>query len=115
MQNKRLFLIVVLEHKGNEIAENIAVITVFTGTDNDTVIITAPHQCFKIVNHFSAMILPRLPTPITPGIFCSPIMDAKKARRAAFFKMLCRRAQHQPQTTNTHKLYRHKIHLNLLV
>jgi hypothetical protein len=88
MQNERPALFIPL-HEGQQRAKDIAVVAVFTGTNDDTVIITIAHEFLIVMNDVSTVIFPSLPAAITPVIFCAAIMDAKEACRSPSFQMLC--------------------------
>jgi hypothetical protein len=87
VQNERPAIFVLL-HKGHQGAKDVTVVTVFTGTNDDTVKIAGTHKGFVIMHDAGAMILPGLPAQIAPVIFGSAIMDAQETRRASGFQML---------------------------
>jgi hypothetical protein len=89
MQYERLIFFVPL-HVRHQSAEDITVVAVFTGTNDNSVILAIADERFIVANYFGTVIVPRLPTHITPVIFCSAIMDAKKTRGSPRFEMLCR-------------------------
>ena len=75
--------------------KNIQVISILSGTNDDTIKISPPNEGFIIVNHFCAVCFPSFTTLIPSVILCSSIMYSNISSRAFPLQMFRRGAQHK--------------------
>jgi hypothetical protein len=102
MEDKRTSFLMCL-YKGGDEPNNLEIIPVFPGANDDTVKPPIPDKIVVARHKLRAVLFPLPATGIPPLILGPPIMDTKELGRSPSFQMLGRGTQHQSHASHTYQ------------